>query len=600
MKKHLKAVFTVGLLMLLSVAMVACSGNNGSQSGTVESDSGVETKETFTVQFSNTSISNKTVEKGSVMEQPADPNKNDAIFGGWYLDEAMTVPAKFPITVDGNLTIYAKYYDLKTAFAEARKKTIGNDIPGFEYDYTSNATATVSAVAFHGNTVGNAKYSTSGEISFYDAHENSGSLFYDGSVYQIRRGNTLQKISLNEDGLLNNYSVEEVDDSYRFDSSSFAKALFEYDDTQLKSIEKTSVPNEYRLKTSFNASSAIALASRVLNNSTVQNALKNIPENNVETGMYVTFSGGEIQSYRYEMKINVSAIQFTWIYQLTFKNVGSASDITPRTFSGLSITAAEIVQMTNEVNGILNAFVAKQHSGYDFTISTGVEFPSKNSIDTKFQGSALRKVDGNTVYFHNDIEIDSDLKNADLYKSAGLVDVHIKKTRLSNGEVWLIEKKLLTDATTQISPYQPNQSDSYYLLGLFDCISGYTFVQKTEKDGVVIYSLGISSADIAGILSWVNEELKVDPTEKTSVAIHTLGEFTTSSVTPDEVNLTLTVKNGALSGVSFQTDGSFRTAYSGSSEFTAQSEADYQVNYSLTVNAEGDSFEPYSEVKKAK
>lgn len=589
MKRILICVLLVA--MMFSV-LASCKGTTSEET----SDS-----ETYKITFSGTDMTAQSVEKGTSFNQPTDPSKANHIFGGWYTDANFSTKATFPFTVNGDTTLYAQFYDYKTAFQMAREKTIGSSVSGFEYDYTLTATAAYSALSLSGNTTGNAKYSNTGDVSFYDAHTNSGILFYDGSEYQIRRETSLQKISLNEKDLLRDYSVEEVDDSYRFDSSSFAKALFEYDESQLKSIEATTASNEYKLNTSFNASAGIAMASKILNNATVKKLIGSVPANNVDTGMYVTFSNGEIKTYRYEMKINITSVQFNLTYQLTFKNIGTASAISPRVFTGLSLTDTEIATSMAEVNQYLNTLIAKEHSGYDFKVKTGVDFSSANSIDATFKGSALRKIDNGTVYFHNDIEIDSDLKNDNLYKSAGISDVHVKRTRLSDGAVYLIEKRaILSDKTTLIDPYTANTTDSRYLFDLFAQLEHFTFVQKVTKDDTITYSIGVANSEISDILAWLNGELDLDPLGTATAKAHVFGEFEASSVIPDEAELTVVIKNNALYSVSLHSDGEFTTSFANSRDFTQAASANYSLEYSITANKNGDTFEPYENVNKAK
>ena len=592
----MKRTLTGILLLALLLSVLAACG--GSPDGEITDTS--ETKQTCQIAFEGSNLNAQTVEVGTSFAQPSDPVKANHIFGGWYIDANFSTKATFPFIVNSNTTLYAKFYDYKTAFQTAREETIGTSVPGFEYDYTLTATAAYSALSLSGNTVGNAKYSNNGDVSFYDNHTNSGILFYDGSEYQIRRGTSLQKISLNENDLLRDYSVEEVDASYRFDSSSFAKALFEYDESKLKSIEATTTPNEYKVNTSFNASAGIAMASKVLNNAMVKKLIGSVPENNVDTGMYVTFSNGEIKTYRYEMKINVTSIQFNLIYQLTFKNIGKTSAISPRVFTGLSLTDAEIATSMAEVNQYLNTYIAQGHSGYDYEVKTGVDFSSANSIDATFKGSAFRKIDNETVYFHNDIEIDSDLKNTDLYKSAGISDVHVKRTRLSNGDVYLIEKKLLADKTTLINPYQASATDSKYLFDLFGQLEHFTFVQKVTKQDTVTYSIGVAKSDISDILTWLNAELDLDPVGTASANAHVFGEFVSSSIVPDEAELIVVIKNGNLYSVSLKSDGEFTTSFANSRDFYQAASANYSLEYSVTVNNNGDTFEPYDTVNKAK
>ena len=585
-----KALVLLSLLLVLVLLLVSCGGG-----GSKPAD-----EDSCTVTFKNTDMSNQTIKKGSALNRPADPQKNNYVFGGWYADAGFTTPVQFPVTINEDTTLYAMFYDFGEAFAAAREKTIGSAVPGYEYDYTLDVKVKYNGVALSGLTEGNAKYSSSGEVSFYDVHTNSGLLFYDGTGYQIKRGDLLQKISFNEKEKMTGYDIEEVGANYKFDSSSFAKALFEYDDSQLKSVEKTSKANEYKLKTSFNASSGIALVSKVLNNSLVRRALSSVPNNSVDTAMYVTFSDGKVQSYRYEMKIAVSSIEFDLVYSLTFKNIGQAQTITPRAFVGLSLSASEVAATRAEIDGYINAFTAKSASGYDFTVKTGVDFPSKNEIDSTFQGSAKRKVTDGTVYFHNDIEIDSDYKNADLYKAGGIDDVHIKRTRLSNGDVWNIEKKVLADATTQITPYTANRTDSYYLFDLLAQIENYSFIQKVTKGTTVTYTIGVPKNEVIKIFVYLNAQLDLDPLGKATVDPIIFGDYVASSIVPDELELTVEIKDGVLSSIEAKGDGELQTAFAGSRDFTATELADYNFSYKLTVDPDADSFVPYTEVKKAK
>lgn len=590
--------FLLVLILALSVlAFTACGKKDDDKGG---NDTPQEVK--YTVEYNGTSMASQEVKEGSSIQQPSDPSKSGYIFGGWYTDASFTTEAKFPMTINKNTTLYAQFTDYQTAFKKAREKTIGDNVAGYEFDYTLDVTAAYSAVSAKGKTVGNSKYSKNGDVKFYDAHTNSEILFYDGSKYQIRTGSELQKISLDENDVLKNYSVEEVDDSYKFDSSSFAKALFEYSDDKLKSIEATTKANEYKLNTSFSASMAIAIVGNNLNSSFVEKTIGSLPETSVNTAMYVTFSNGEIKTYRYEMHIDVSSIKFDLVYNLTFKNVGTTPTINPRVFAGLALKANEISTAKSAVDGIINSYMAKAHSGYDFKVKTGVDFPSKNEINSTFQGSALRKVDGTNVFFHNDIEIDSDYKNADLYKAAGIADVHIKKTMLSNGEVHNIEKKTLKDATYLVEGYTPNINDSFYLLDALNQISGITFIQTINdtKTSETTYAIGLATSDVVKLLKWFNANLDLDPLGKATADVKLFGDFTDSSVKVKDFQLTILVKDGSLAKISLEAKGEFNTKLSDSRDFTSTQEADFNFSYTITMTNKGDSFEPYDTVNKAK
>jgi hypothetical protein len=210
-----------------------------------------------------------------------------------------------------------------------------------------------------GNTVGNSKYvAGSTDVSFYDEHVNSGALFYDGSKYQIKKGRELHEISLDENDNVKKYKITEVGEEYKYDSSSYAKAIFEYSDEKLKSIKPTSNPNEYELDVSFNPSQAIALVGNYVNHPMVEKVIGDLPDTSVTTAMYVTFSGDKLDTYKYVMGIDVSGIKFDLTYALTFKNQGRAPTIVPRVFNNTYVSNADVAQLKNEINGHFGAYRA--------------------------------------------------------------------------------------------------------------------------------------------------------------------------------------------------------------------------------------------------
>lgn len=554
----------------------------------------------YTVNFNGTNIANQEIVAGGQLNQPAEPKQDNYIFGGWYLNSTYTEEASFPITVNHDMIIYAKFYSYQQAFEAARNKTIGSGVAGYEFDYSLDASVSYSALALSGHTEGNSKYSTTGEVSFYDEAVNSGALFYDGTKYQIKKGTTLQKISLDENGLLKKYNTEVVDANYNFDSSSFAKAIFEYSSDQLKEIKKTSNSNEYELVTSMNASKVLGIVGNYINNPIIEGVLGSLPETSVSTGMYVTFSNGELKDYRYEMKIDVENIKFNLIYRLSFKNVGKAQTISPKSIAGIAISTSDIQNSYNNINSKLNSYKSQTNSGYDYVIKTGVNFPSKNEINSTFKGSALRKIIDGVVFFHNDIEIDSDYENADLYKASDIADIHIKKTKLSNGEVYNIEKKTLADKTYLVENYVSNNNDSYYALSMLDVINNIVFIQEVNDGGKLKYSIGLSESDVANILDWVNANLDLDPLNTASTDVLIYGNYNKSSIALEDCEFIITLSLGKLESIKLEFNGSYKTALDGSRDFSNSNDATFNFSYEIKFTNDGDSFVPYETVNKAK
>jgi alternate signal-mediated exported protein len=56
-----------------------------------------------------TQIDDIVVEDGKIVQRPSDPVRDGYTFGGWYADEACTVPFDFDAPVKGDLTLYAKW-----------------------------------------------------------------------------------------------------------------------------------------------------------------------------------------------------------------------------------------------------------------------------------------------------------------------------------------------------------------------------------------------------------------------------------------------------------------------------------------------------------
>ena len=324
-------------LVFFALTLVSCSGTTVTPPDIQPNVPPVTTTEKkpvpCKVSFANTNNAPMTVLEGELLQSPESPSLNERIFAGWYTDSGFASKASFPLEIKKDTTLYAKFYTYEEAFKEARENTIGASVAGYEYTYDTNLTVSYSFLSLSGSTNGKAIYSTAGDVSFYDEHKNSGALFADGTKYQIRRGSTLRKVSEDKKGKINSDETEQVDSSYKFDSSSFAKALFSYSDEKLLSVSPTGIPNEYRLQTSFNASSAIALLGNNLNHPKIEEAIAKLPETAVDTGMYVTFDDGKIKSYRYEMKINSAGVQLNLIYSLKFDKVGMAQNIVPKSFS---------------------------------------------------------------------------------------------------------------------------------------------------------------------------------------------------------------------------------------------------------------------------
>lgn len=594
------------LVVVASLFLAGCGGGGETPASTpTGTPSSQELVVKYTVKFANTNMPDVQVEAGKSLQRPADPSKANSVFVGWYKESTFQTEVVFPLVINADTTIYANFYSYQDAFQKARNNTIGDSVAGYEYDYTLNVTAGYMSLNLAGNTVGNSKYvAGSTDVSFYDEHVNSGALFYDGSKYQIKKGRELHEISLDENDNVKKYKITEVGEEYKYDSSSYAKAIFEYSDEKLKSIKPTSNPNEYELDVSFNPSQAIALVGNYVNHPMVEKVIGELPDTSVTTAMYVTFSGDKLDTYKYVMGIDVSGIKFDLTYALTFKNQGRAPTIVPRVFNNTYVSNADVAQLKNEINGHFGAYRALEHSSYDFLVKTAVDYPKKNAINATIDGFTKRKVVGSEVYFLNDYEVDTDHKNADLYKAQGLKDCHGGRAKLSTGEIHDLKKKLLSgysDVGT-VTDYVSGSIDDYYLLDVMGMFSTISFVQKltdTEK-GTITYNLGTTDSGVASVLSAFNENLRLNPLGECSVDVKAFGSFATSSVAVKDFKFQITILNGSFSEMSLKMNGSFVASFPESRDFSQAQDAAFSLNYSLKVTDNGSSFEPAETVDKVK
>lgn len=554
----------------------------------------------YTVKFANTSMADAVVQAGKSIDKPADPQKQNCIFAGWYTESSFENEVTFPMIINANTCIYAKFLTYKEAFLIARDKTVGEEVTGYEYDYTLDMAAGYMGLSLKGNSAGNTKYNSKlTDVSFYDEHVNSGALFYDGSKYSIKKQSSLHEISLNAKEVVKKYIIKNVGDKYRYDSSSFAKAIFEYSDEQIKNIEKTSTKNEYRLTTSINISTIVALIGNYANHPMVEKIIGTLPATSVATGAYVVFENEVINSYRYVMNINISDFSFSLEYKLSFKNVGAAPTIVPAVFNNTYVSTTDVDLIKAEINSYINDFKQLERSSYDFKVKTAVDYAKKNAINATVNGWTKRKVTSEDIYYLNDYEIDTDLKNADLYKEAGLKDCHAGRAKLSTGEVHDLKNKAL-GGYDDLGVIDHDEADNYYLLDVLSMLKNVSFIQKNTdtKTETATYSIGASTADVVNVLKEFNKTLRLNPLGQSIVDVKAFGSFDENSVSVKSFDFEIVVVKGALSEINLVTNGKMSVSYPSSRDFTTADDAGYKLSYNLTVTDKASKFEPAETVKK--
>lgn len=152
MSKITKVITAILVLSILAVMVVGCT-NDSKQQYTV----------TFNTNGGNT-IAAKTVDEGATV-QIVEPVKEGSEFKGWYSDSALSEKVTWPLTVEKNITLYAKWQSPE----ESTKIDLNEDWYDAEsgYDITNdNDTLTFSPKA--GTTWAALKIDLDEDLKYYD------------------------------------------------------------------------------------------------------------------------------------------------------------------------------------------------------------------------------------------------------------------------------------------------------------------------------------------------------------------------------------------------------------------------------------------------
>lgn len=146
------------LISLIPLILSGCnSSNESTTSPSIQPPNSVVIKK-YVIKFENCSLEDVTVEEGKELQKPSDPVKANSLFVGWYYDSEFTKSVSFPVVDNSDLTLYANFYSYEKAFAQARNNTIGDDVEGYDYDYTLNVDVTYLSAKMTGKTVGESQY----------------------------------------------------------------------------------------------------------------------------------------------------------------------------------------------------------------------------------------------------------------------------------------------------------------------------------------------------------------------------------------------------------------------------------------------------------
>ena len=495
-----------------------------------------------------------------------------------------TTSTKIETTTEDKPTTSIDTRTDKEVVLDAKENSFGDESKGFDYDYTLNFAVTLKSVnkSVSGTQTGNVKYSKGSDVSYVSKRKNSGLLFYDSEVLEVLKDNTLTTVKTNEYGDVIKVDREAKTNDFKYDSSSFAKVLFEYSSDEIKEVTKSN--GKYNIKTKMNASRVLDIAAPYISSYVIKKAL---PDKNVEvdatTSTSLTVQNDLIKSYEYSFSFDISAISVTINYTINVNKSNADIALNDNDLNKFGLGEEALNNNLNAIKTKIDAFKNQTYSAYDYKLKTGVDYDGANSIDMTVQGNTKRKVDNNEVYFNNLVEIDTDLKNADLYKSIDIADCKYNRGRLQNGSYGDWKINTLTDKGYELdsTTYDPSFDEYYLLLDSLLTTSNLNYIEYKEKDNKTTYSVALTKEGAVNVINYFNENINIDPFHENT--IKALSNFELDSLYLAKYNFYVTVENNKLSEIKLDITGSFNSCYDNSRDFTQKSLADFYLNLELKV-----------------
>ncbi len=577
--KVLMAILTMSAIVLSACGTTPGSSDPSSQSSIAQ----------YTITFNangGSSVSSVVYDDGTQAAKPTDPTKANYIFDGWYYDSALTNKVTWPFEVTESVTLYAKWTELRAYFLTARDATVNSN--QFEYDFNLNVATIVSSIEGPSATIdGNIQYNESSTPSYLATEYRSGLLIGDGKVYRLKSGTTLDTYKLNADNKLSNYIQETVGTVFKYESSSFAKALFEFNNDQITAVTDIG-SGTYQLQFSGSFTGLIENAMGFLNHPFV-NAIISIwvelPTKDANLQSYVTFEDGKIKTYSYDFTISVSLGTLAFHYDLDFTHVGSGVSITAPSFPGHSLTPTEIQNRLNEITANLTSYRNLVYSGYDYRVDTEVDYPGKLAINSTTQGRTMRKIDGGVNYFWNRVKFDSDYKNNDLYNSNGIVDYERYRVKYANQDVYDVTDGFISNTYSKIDGYNNGALDAFYMLlpNNFFVTSNFSAIQTTTESTVKTYSMSINQTGLEQLIGLVDQSVRTD--------LNNVHEFNIFNGLVDlnakNAKFDLIFTNNALTSIIIDIDGNYSGAYTGT---VFSGPLDFELKLELNTNDLGNNY----------
>lgn len=480
--------------------------------------------------------------------------------------------------------------DPREYFLEAREKTVNG--PGWTYDDRLSITTTIGALGFEtsgpsGTRTGTTRYSTSGDVGFYQNFESSGALLFDGQTHAIRKGTTLETIKQNEDGEVTSYETEQVDEDYKYDTSTYAKAIFEYEDSDIKDVTGVSI-NRYEITTGWNASQIISTLLNNLNNPIVEQIIENIPETQSDVHFYVTFTDdGYIDTFEYDFIVSVEVLgndqTLEFNYSMDFTGY-TAQDIEVPSFDGVLLTEEQVANAVEGINDAADRYRSLTNSAYNFELNTDIDYGSWWQIgaspSVSVTGSTKRQVIGSDVYFLNDLAVDISGYDAG-------EDYDRIRGKTSDGKVWDVQERfIVSDIITEVTG--DTALDEFYLLPneAFLTADSFRAGQAETVDGVTTVTLGISDTGAVSFMEFIDDAVRTDATLENEWSIWTNEgtEWTVSDL--EDSNISISYDITGIVSLDIEITGNIDTEIDDYSDETS-----FEITLAIETTNAGEGYE---------
>lgn len=412
-------------------------------------------------------------------------------------------------------------------FQRARVNTIENT----EYVYTFALTAKIkfkNAISFSPAVYSGTTYynENDSENNFLQERNISGALVIDSTNYIYNVGTDLVKISADESKDFSVIHHETVENKKDFDKNNFSYILKTLQDNDLVNVKNEGDKYVLSLKTNFSQNSLLGILN-FIDSQTILKALNSYTKEqwgvsfNVNTWATLNDSRDHLKTFHFDASVVVqNAFEIGFEFEQNFIKYSGVT-IVPPTFVN-TITSETAVK--SELSSISTTYAntkAQSTSWYNYDVKTAVDHgvskanPLGLAVNSRTQGKAKREIIGETVYFNNRLEVDSDYKNADQYGDL-VKDYNSYRARIKDGEdsVYDVYDPLVGfNQYTKIDDYGESAIDEYYMMP-FNSLLTYDNIKvikkTTDNSGNTTYKFGLSTDGVKRILVQYNDAIRID------------------------------------------------------------------------------------------